>query len=52
MIIIGLRYKMQQGAVDKGKDKKRIQEGKVSFKCALTPQLPPNNHYIIVLSQL
>ena len=43
---------MQQEAVDRGKDKKRIPEGKVSFKHALTPQLPPVIQYIILLSQL
>ena len=43
---------MQQEVVDRGKDRKRISEGKVSLKDALTPQLPPVIQYIILLSQL
>lgn len=40
MIIIGMWYqKLQQWAVDKGKDKVEIPEGKVSSKHVLIPQL-------------
>lgn len=53
MIIIGLRYKRcSSGQLTEAKSKKRILEDKVSFKHALTPQLPPNNHHIILPSPL